>query len=467
MTRRKLFACVRISIVFVLLVTVLHVYHNSQRLWGNNGSPPHKQDRPDSPQSANIHQKLSVNPSTSAISLAAISTMKESTYQLWGNNGSPPHKQDNPDSPQSADIHQKLSVNQSTSAISLAAISTTNETKSFLHESWSVGINGLLNVSNNSCCLKSAEKSLEELCSVDFSNTLFDLFQTDPKSKLKLKNIAVSMENGQTSVDGCTCEDYMYCKFVVVTGISSNYFQKARPMISSVQKHLPSTRLIVYDLGLTEQQRKEVRNYCNIELRKFNFSQYPNHVSNLITYAFKPLIIMEVAQQYEVVLWVDASIRVKAHLPDYLLGFLRKFPYVPGPGSGFPSISLTHDGMLEYLNITRSRNELNSHKNEFPGTAFLLWVNTFLKQNFLRYWIDCAIHPECISPPGARVFGCKMDKIKDGAFIGCHRFDQSALNMILLREFGIGIKILYHSKLNKVWTIERQSTAGIRPTICN
>ena len=35
----------------------------------------------------------------------------------------------------------------------------------------------------------------------------------------------------------------------------------------------------------------QVSQWCNVLYRKFDFDQYPDHVRNLHTYAFKPLII--------------------------------------------------------------------------------------------------------------------------------------------------------------------------------
>ena len=120
--------------------------------------------------------------------------------------------------------------------------------------------------------------------------------------------------------------------------------------------------------------------------------------------------------------------------------------------------------MFKYLNITKSRNELASHLS-FQGGTFLIWANTLLKQHFLRYWVDCAIHPECISPQGAGRGGCDFSKENDGTFIGCHRFDQSGLNMILVREFGLGI--VYHEEVKKVLTVKRNQAQGTRPRMCN
>ena len=303
---------------------------------------------------------------------------------------------------------------------------------------------------------------------MDLNKTLLDFRQADSKAEFKLKRLAVSMESGQPSDDGCKCEDYMYCRLVIVTGISSNHFQEVQAMIASVQEHLPNTKLIIYNLGLNDEAISSVKKYCNVELRRFNFSQYPKHVSKLRSYAFKSLIIKDVTQQYKVVMWADASIRMKAHLPDYLLRSLKEFPFVSGSRSGHSTISLTHDSMLKYLNITKSRNELASHIS-FEGGIFLIWANTLLKQHFLRYLVDCVIHLECISPQGARKVRCDFSKENDGTFIRCHRFDQSALNMILVREFGLGLsKIVYHEEVTKVLTVERGSdNQGTRPRMCS
>ena len=59
-----------------------------------------------------------------------------------------------------------------------------------------------------------------------------------------------------------------------------------------------------------------------------------------------------------------------------------------------------------------------------------------MKEKFIEPWLDCALHVECIAPKGSKGWPCGHIINHDGHYIGCHRYDQSALNLILAREFG-------------------------------
>ena len=47
-------------------------------------------------------------------------------------------------------------------------------------------------------------------------------------------------------------------RYVVVTAASSGFFPGVQALLHSARKHLPHQHIIVYDLGLTEEQLKEV-----------------------------------------------------------------------------------------------------------------------------------------------------------------------------------------------------------------
>ncbi|KAH7721571.1 hypothetical protein AAVH_10870 [Aphelenchoides avenae] len=78
---------------------------------------------------------------------------------------------------------------------------------------------------------------------------------------------------------------------MVVTAASSNHFGELRGMVHSMQSKYPDARFVVYDLGLTNEQRDDVRRWCNARYVSFDPGRYPPHVKNLLTYAWKPLII--------------------------------------------------------------------------------------------------------------------------------------------------------------------------------
>ena len=128
---------------------------------------------------------------------------------------------------------------------------------------------------------------------------------------------------------------------------------------------------------------------------------------------------------------------------DIVLPLMKEFPFLPGSlyrdVASMNIIRTTHDGMLQYLNITQSREELDAF-GLVEGGVWAMWVNDLTVSKILEPWVDCALHKECIAPEGARLF-CWAVKRNDakGAWRGCHRYDQSALNMILAREFGVNV----------------------------
>jgi len=91
---------------------------------------------------------------------------------------------------------------------------------------------------------------------------------------------------------------------VAVTAVSSNHFHESHDYIGSLQISMPNKTIYVYDLGLQEHEVTYFRNACNVQVRKFEFQKYPDHVKNLDEYAWKPLLLQEVLEEFEVVLWV-------------------------------------------------------------------------------------------------------------------------------------------------------------------
>ena len=297
-------------------------------------------------------------------------------------------------------------------------------------------------LANSSCCESSEGISLEVLCN---------------------RSVPVG------TVEQCTCVDYMYCRLVVLGAISSNHFQEAQDMIATVQMHLPHTKLIIYDLGLTENQHEDVSSYCNVELRMFPFENYPPYFKHLRVFAWKPVMVSSVAQEYEVILYGDASLRLCGSVQEMLLPLLREFPFSPGPTSPRPFVTMTREGMLDYLQFNLSRKEgFETLPRAMQGGIFIIWANKMMMDKFLNNWADCAIHEKCIDPKNEQDSRCKWDLLQSnpGAYIGCHRFDQAALNVILYREFGTKVWWSVQHDSNKVWQIRKGRSYLYNVTRC-
>ncbi len=252
---------------------------------------------------------------------------------------------------------------------------------------------------------------------------------------------------------GCNCTAYMMCKLVMVTPISSNHFEESKDYIGTVHKHLPNTRIIVYDVGLKEQEVRTLKSYCNIEVKTFDFNKYPKYTRDLNKYAFKGFIMEEMSKTHELFFFCDASCRLLSSL-EHILPFLLDFPFLPLTAVDYPMVKSTHDGMLSYLRINMSRLELTKYIGIQSG-LYIMWTTELMNRHLIQPWVDCSRHIECISPKGAFKNKCRLLDlhVKENfltSFSGCHRYDQSALNMILIREFGL-------SAFNKFATIVKRS----------
>ena len=284
-----------------------------------------------------------------------------------------------------------------------------------------------------SCCKQMPEKPLADLCapSVDTS--------------------------------GCSCEDFMYCHMVVVSAVSSNHFQEFKSFVGSVQKFLPSVKILVYDLGLSDHDRSLTASYCNVKIRSFKFDKYPAHVSDLYMYSWKPILLDEVAREYEIILYGDASVRILGPYIYDAFRLLRRFPFIAGRRHKLPFMSFVHEGMLEYMKYPFSRKMLYD-VGGVEANLLLMWANNTTRKHIVEPLLDCAVHKECISPEGAVLHGCAFyypfihsHWYRDGSYVGSHRYDQSALNLILIREFGLGkVKDYLNQTLNDaLWHVDR------------
>ena len=249
------------------------------------------------------------------------------------------------------------------------------------------------------------------------------------------KHLQENIKNGEKTTEQLHQEEERPWKkeyFLIVSAISSNHYEEAKDMIGSAQQFLPTRRIVIYDLGLQEIQRKELEKFCNIELRRFDFEQYPPHFKSLRKYAWKPFIIRQLALEAEYLFWADASIRFVKDF-ESSLSKLDKFP-VKGRHHTFDIIQVTHTGTLDYFNITR---EAMRNVKGIESGLVLYKINN-VTMHILDLWCDCAMHEDCIAPKNTTVYPCKYKLVKPNSteYIGCHRFDQSVLNIVIVREYG-------------------------------
>ncbi|GMT35867.1 hypothetical protein PFISCL1PPCAC_27164 [Pristionchus fissidentatus] len=219
-------------------------------------------------------------------------------------------------------------------------------------------------------------------------------------------------------------------KVVYVTYSSSNHFSEARNQIRSIRAG-SKNKIIFYDLGLENHQVTELRGVCNLEMRTFKFQLFPDFVSQLMGYNFKPIIMAEVFSEFEHYWILDTSVRF-FDLQPFIHDFYGNITsgIIETMAMRHPSshsiFATTNPEMYKYLPMDIS----------LAKSLEMLDANTIFiaRSNFTREAVKwnalCALTPDCMTPKGSNVF-CSFDGDRYGKHAHCHRYDQSSINIVV------------------------------------
>ena len=218
---------------------------------------------------------------------------------------------------------------------------------------------------------------------------------------------------------------------VPVTGASSNHYGEFRTNIEHFSNNFAGTRVIFYDLGLTESQVNEVKMLPFVTFRKFNFDSYPPHVRNLHNYAWKPLIIQQVLAEFDGAMWFDTSVVFKknstlTHLLERMARFNSGFLfYVRSTGHSIQAA--THPDMLKHFPIKKA----HAVGDMFQGGAVIIVNTADVQQHIMKWLCICALKQDCIAPPGAQLY-CNSQTLFQyrERYANCHRYDQGLMSIL-------------------------------------
>ncbi|KAI6198834.1 Protein of unknown function DUF1647 family-containing protein [Aphelenchoides besseyi] len=262
---------------------------------------------------------------------------------------------------------------------------------------------------------------------------------------------------------------------VFITSVSDDHFPEARRLFQSLNQFYPNSRIIMYDLGLSDKKINELITWCNVEYRKFDFSKYPQHVSQLLTYAFK-LLILEVLQEHKTFFYLDSSARLTGRNLDTFLRAVKEGRLMPLSTHGFTThigsltspFTLLISEMYDYVPISFNLLQMT----EIQSTMFL--SDSSYTRKILKWFYLCAMTEECIAPKGS-IRHCALNEYPtyySNIYLNCHRFDQAFWNLYSLAfmfgEYRGAVKLNYTNpwiELNStvIEEVERNRAASMNP----
>ncbi|KAI8795663.1 CAunnamed protein product [Biomphalaria glabrata] len=223
---------------------------------------------------------------------------------------------------------------------------------------------------------------------------------------------------------------------VIASGVKPDLFPEAVVLMNSIKSLLPHYKTVLYDLGLSASEQLLLNKHCNVswncETRVFKFDKYPSHVKYLNIKSYRPLCIQEMLHRYGAVIWVDDGYYFTESNLTLSLTRAKEFGLQGWPLKD-PTSSFTHPKMFKFFNMDQ-----NSYffQHAIEASHLMVFNTEKVSKDVMLPWVKCALMEECISPPGAQDSGCNYFRKPLFKYTGCHKYDMSALNVIL----GIAFK---------------------------
>ena len=224
-----------------------------------------------------------------------------------------------------------------------------------------------------------------------------------------------------------------YEAVVVIAATRDTYAENAIT-VASVQKFLPKKSVVVYDWGLSPEQARKVSTWCNVQLKRINFSEFAEQYSlgegQVPNYNIAKIFSISFAlKAYCTVLWLDTSVRLassslrdiyKCVVENEGLVFIR-------PPAFFVNFSLSGQAASR-----------DSWRPNMADVSALVIIRTeYAYENALWWWYLCSMVEKCIFPTFSTM--CEH-KETSGDFYGaekmsavfesCHNVDKSLLNIL-------------------------------------
>ncbi|XP_052788483.1 uncharacterized protein LOC128223231 [Mya arenaria] len=247
---------------------------------------------------------------------------------------------------------------------------------------------------------------------------------------------------------------------VFVTAFDRAYYPQSQGLFYTLHrkflsnpKYASQFKLIVYDMGMSIRQLKVLKAKCRCELRRFPFEDFPEHVRQLRTYAFKPIIVQQVLLEYGFVWWVDSSVRFTESSADPAIRHAREtgmfYTVSSSPREEIPLTLQTDVRTFEFLGEDRCKFR---PFGETWATTVMFYFNEASK-HVVKAWTICALNKDCMAPNGTeKKIICDMNVKQDGR---CHRFDQSVLGILTRRLYHEQNQYPFDGTINDVYEIKR------------
>ena len=224
----------------------------------------------------------------------------------------------------------------------------------------------------------------------------YKYMKSDPIKQILLKQYKIEKVNFMEK----------YTDLYLITYADERFFIALQNLIGSVHFWEPNLRIVIYDIGMNENQVHEILNWKNVLYKKFNFSLYPPHMQELKKYAFKPIIWNETFHEYGYIFLQDAGQEFRNKI-DPIRNIIQKqgvFSHITASLSR--SKELTHPLTEKYLNIALQKSHCDGatmgFKKDHPRGEEI--------RKLIHEALQCSLVEQCIAPEGSNLVNHRYDQ---------------------------------------------------------
>ena len=136
------------------------------------------------------------------------------------------------------------------------------------------------------------------------------------------------------------------------------------------------------------------------------------------------------------ILWMDASVRLMKNLTGIYSQVLDTDGFLQFGYCFHSNIATTDPRLYSYIstNVKRQRNVPC-----LAATAILWYRTKDAYMSLFHWWLMCALDEDCIAPKGSTLL-CNFGKYSKTRYAGCHRYDQSVLNLLTSNHLSYNVK---------------------------
>ncbi|XP_059154464.1 uncharacterized protein LOC131939952 [Physella acuta] len=260
-------------------------------------------------------------------------------------------------------------------------------------ENITLGCKGIRHVEPDECNRTSLGKScLQPILPADYETRIKQLafkdnLQIDDQYTAVIKSFTDQI-NGSYDV-------------IIVSAVSSNHFKESQALLNSLHTGvfplLTDYLLVVFDIGLSVEEKIQYKKYCRCIVIDFLFEKFPPHFKSLKCFAWKPIAVSAVYPKANVVIWADASVRfvLPEAIPAMVSKTKRQGVAIRCNPKYFANPYYTLKQMFQYFG--------DSPCAHLPFVEVEMAFGMFhreplVKKTILDPWVGCALNAACTCP---------------------------------------------------------------------